>query len=300
MILPLGSLGVFSIGLEQKFFANNRLELLDETSNIRLTSRVGIYEFLPSYSIRLPFFLSDFAVGTSYRVLFGNSFSTLERGPLDWGDEAWMARNIIVTERERGYFESTSDWWKNFGYSLHYHKKTVDYFISYFPSIQMQQNIRKNIQFEREDRLGIPDTLQTHERKEFFKLPNRFAHGVHFRFLQNKNLSLVHEQQRYDDPISSYFAEYKISGTGLHYSPFFKRNDFGISAWYAEKYVKDINEYGASLFSDLWLGRRGTLIGIAFFGGYRQAKEPHWDEPFFGLRLNLTGVGNWGTSVRRR
>jgi hypothetical protein len=61
-----------------------------------------------------------------------------------------------------------------------------------------------------------------------------------------------------------------------------------------------VHEYGGSLFSDLWLGRRGTLAGLALYGGYRQAKEPYWDELFFGFKLNLTGVGNWGTSSRRK
>ncbi|MCL2102305.1 MAG: hypothetical protein FWH22_11410, partial [Fibromonadales bacterium] len=315
MILPLGVLGVFSIGLEQKYFSNNRLELLDTTlnSNIRLVSRTGVYEFLPSYSIRLPSFLSNFAVGASYRILFGNSYSTLERGHLDWGDEAWMARNVMITKRERAHFEADSDWWQNFGYSLHFHKRTIDYFISYFPSIQVKKDIRENVQTRENPLSSNFDTLQTNRRIESFKLPKRFASGVHFRFLQNKNLSFVYEHQNFEESglaietenvetgkSVSYFAEYKINGTGLHYSPFLKRNDFGISAWYAEKYLKDVNEYGASLFSDLWLGRRGTIVGIALFGGYRQAKEPYWDEPFFGLRLNLTGVGAWGTSVRRR
>ena len=294
MVLPLGFLGTLGIGLEQKYFAKNRLELVDTASNVTLISRIGIYELLPSYSIRLPF-LTDFAVGATYRILFGNSHSTIERGPnRKWGDEAWMTNNVFITEKETGTFKQSSDWWRNFGYSLHFHKKTLDYFISYFPSIDMEKRIKENVQF------GYFDTLQTSIRDTVYSLPKRFASGVNFRFLKNRNLSLVYEQQNYDDPVSSYFIEHKIIGTGLHYSPFFKRNDFGINAWYAEKYVKDVNEYGASLFSDLWLGRRGTLFGIALFGGYRQAKEPYWDEPFFGFKLNLTGVGNWGTSIRRK
>jgi hypothetical protein len=176
---------------------------------------------------------------------------------------------------------------------MHFHRKSTDYFISYFPSVQIKENLRENIQFS--DR----DTLTTKKSKEFFKLPKHFASGVHFRFWQNQDLSLVYEQQNYDSTAISLLAEYKMVGTGLHYSPFLKRNSFGINAWYAEKYLKDVHEYGASLLSDLWLGRRGTLAQVALFGGYRQAKE-YWDEPFFGFRLSLTGVGNWGTSSRRK
>ncbi|MCL2260001.1 MAG: hypothetical protein FWC15_01445 [Fibromonadales bacterium] len=298
MVLPLGFLGTFGVGLEQKYFASNRMELRDTALNadILYTSRVGIYEILPSYSLRLPYFLSDFAAGFSYRIGFGNSYSTIERGRnnKEWDADAWKARNVFITEKETGVFETTSDWWRNFGYSLHFHRKTVDYFISYFPHIEMEKDIKKNIQF------SDTDTLQSSQTTERFKLPKRFASGVHFRFWQNQNLSFVYEEQKGEEEIASLFTEYKISGTGLHYSPFFKRNDFGINAWFAEKYLKDVNEYGASLFSDLWLGRRGTLVGIALYGGYRQAKEPYWDEPFFGFKLSLTGVGNWGTSIRRR
>jgi len=297
MVLPLGFLGTFGIGLEQKFFASNRIELIDtaQNANILYTSRVGIYELLPSYSLRLPYFLSDFAVGVSYRVKFGNSYSTVELGrSQEWKEDDWMAKNVSITKKETGVFETNSDWWKNFGYSMHFHRKNVDYFISYFPSVEMQKDIKENVQF------NVDDTLLASARAETFKLPKRFASGFHFRFLQKHNLSFVYEEQRSDEDIISLFGEYKISGTGLHYSPFLQRNDFGINAWYAEKYLKDVNEYGVSLFSDLWMGRRGTLVGVALFGGYRQAKEPYWNEPFFGFKFSLTGVGNWGTSIRRR
>jgi len=304
MVLPLGFFGTFGIGLEQKYFANNRMELIDSAfnSNISLSSRIGIYELLPSYSIRLPF-LSDFALGASYRIFFGNSYSTLKRGKsYEWGDDSWTAQNVLITKKETSHLETTSDWWRNFGYSLHFHRKTIDYFISYFPSVQMQKNIKENIQFSN------TDTLRSTNPKETFKLPKHLASGVHFRFWQNQNLSFVYEHQNFEETelavetqnAVSYFVEYKISGTGIHYTPFLKRNDFGINAWYAEKYLKDVQEYGASLFSDIWLGRRGTLVGVALYGGYRDAKERYWDEPFFGVKLSLTGVGNWGTSIRRK
>ena len=292
MVLPFGSWGAFGIGLNQKYSTSHRLELEDETSNISLLSRAGLYELTPSYSIRLPFFLSDFSLGTSYRIFFGNSYSTITRGKSnDWGEDSWMANNVLITDRERGSYISDDNWWRNFGYSMHFHKKSIDYFVSYFPSVQMQKDIRENVQFSN------TDTLQTSKRTEDFKLSKYFASGVHYRFWQNQNLSLVYERK---NESFSGLAEYKIIGTGFNYSPFFKRNNFGLNAWYAEKYLKDVNEYGISLLSDMWLGRRGTLIGLSFFGGYRQAKEPYWDELFFGFELNLTGVGNWGTSARRR
>jgi len=290
MILPFGFWGAFGIGLNQTYFASNRLELTDATSNISLISRVGLYELTPSYSIRLPFFLNDFAIGTSYRIFFGNSYYTLTRGKSDWGDDNWMASNVLITEKERGTFSSDDDWRRNFGYSIHYHKKSIDYFASYFPSVQMEKSIRENIQFSN------TDTLQSNKRTENFKLPKHFASGIHYRFWQNQNLSLVYEQQ---NPASSWLAEYKLTGTGLHYSSFLKRNNFGANVWFAEKYLKNVNEYGASLLSEMWLGRRGTLVGLSLFGGYRQA-EDYWNELFFGFELNLTGVGNWGTSARRK
>ena len=291
MVLPFGFLGTLGVGLNQTYSANNRLELEDDTSSISLLSRTGIYELTPSYSIRLPFFLSDFALGTSYRIFFGNSYSTLTRGSgKDWGKDSWMANGVIITEKETGIFSSDDNWWKSFGYSMHYHKKSIDYFVSYFPSIKMQKETKENIQFSN------TDTLQASKRTEEFRLPKHLASGIHFRFLQNQNLSFMYEQQ--NEALSG-LAEYKIIGSGLYYSPFLKRNNFGLNAWYAEKYLKDVNEYGASLLSEMWIGRRGTLVGLSLFGGYRQAKE-YWDELFFGFELNLTGVGNWGTSARRR
>ncbi|MCL1957850.1 MAG: hypothetical protein FWF63_11040 [Fibromonadales bacterium] len=292
MILPFGFLGTFGVGLNQMYSASNRLEIENETSNVSLLSRVGLYELTPSYSIRLPFFLSDFAIGTSYRIFFGNSYSTLTRGPgKDWDKDLWMANNVMITEKKTGIFSSDDNWWKDFGYSVHFHRKSIDYFASYFPSVQMQKKIKENIQF------SDTDTLQSSKRTEEFRLAKHLASGIHYRFWQNQNLSFVYEQQ---NEAFSGLAEYKITGTGLYYSPFLKRNNFGINAWYAEKYLKDVNEYGASLLSDMWLGRRGTLVGLSFFGGYRQAKEPYWNELFFGFELNLTGVGYWGTSARRR
>jgi hypothetical protein len=293
MIVPLGSFGAFSFGLEQKYFASNRIELTDPAldANVLYVARSGLYELVPSYSIRLPHFLSDFAIGASYRVFFGNSYSTLERGKSEtWGEEDfWMANNVFITKKETATYEAKGNWARRFGGSLHFHRKTIDYFVSYFPSVEMEKNINLNIQFSNFD------TLQSIKREEKFELPEHFATGMHFIFLRNQNISLVYENQN----ANSYFIEYKLSGTGLHYSPFLQRNNFGLKAWYAEKYIKDVEEYGASLFSDLWIGRRGTIAGVAIFGGYRSAKDP-WNEPFFGFNLNLTGVGNWGTSSRRR
>ncbi|MCL1956990.1 MAG: hypothetical protein FWF63_06680 [Fibromonadales bacterium] len=292
MVLPFGFLGTFGIGLNQIYSANNRLEFEDETSNISFVSRVGLYELTPSYSIRLPFFLSDFALGTSYRIFFGNSYSTITRSnnSKDWGKDSWMANNVMITEKKTGTFNSDDSWLKNFGYSMHFHKKSIDYFVSYFPSVKMQETIRENTQFSN------TDTLQSKEETEDFKLPKHLASGIHYRFWQNQNLSFVYEQQ---DKAFSGLAEYKITGTGLYYSTFLRRNNFGANVWYAEKYLKDVNEYGASLLSDMWLGRRGTFLGLSLFGGYRQAKD-YWNELFFGFEINLTGVGNWGTSARRR
>jgi long-chain fatty acid transport protein len=309
MVLPLGFLGAFSVDLEQAYFASNRLELIDQAldADVLYISRTGIYELAPSYSLRLPFFLSDFALGASYRVFFGNSYSSIRRGRSNnWNEEDWMARNVQITNIEKGHFESADSWQRHFGGSLHYHKKNIDYFVSYFPSVEMRKSITSMVQFSN------TDTLQASTEKKTFKLPKQFASGAHFVFAKEHNLSLVYEQKNWGEnsianiaetetqKTSSYFAEYKKSGTGLHYSSFFKKNDFGISAWYADKYIKDASEFGASVFSDLWLGRRGTLVGIALFGGYRQADDPYWNEPFFGFKLNLTGVGNWGTSARRR
>jgi len=301
MILPLGFLGTFGVGLEQKYFANNRLELIDAAfdANTLYSTRIGIYELTPNYSLRLPFFLSDFAIGASYRVFFGNFYSSLERK--SWNSE-WMARGVTVVKKESGHFKAVDDWWRNFGGSLHFHSKITDYFFSYFPSVQMQKNIKESVQYSNSG------NLKATEKTETFKLPKHFASGIHFRFLQNQNLSLVYELQNFEETelaaetqrATSYFAEYKIVGTGFHYSPFFARNNFGANVWYAEKYLKDVKEFGGSLLSDLWLGYRGTSLSLALFGGYRFAKEPYWDEPFFGVKLNLTGVGNWGTSLRRR
>jgi long-chain fatty acid transport protein len=302
MILPIGFLGTLGISLEQKYFASNRLELTDAA--LLYSARTGIYELVPSYSIRLPFFLSDFAIGASYRIFFGNFNSSLERKSNGWGDDAWIANGVTVTKKESGHFKAVDDWWRSFGTSLHFHSKTADYFISYFPDIQMQKSIKENVQY------GSADDLEVTKKDEVFKLPKHFASGVHFRFLQNKNLSFVYELQNFEETklvpdvetqkAVSYFVEYKLTGTGLYYSPFFTRNNFGANAWYAEKYLKDVKECGASLLSDLWIGYRGTSVGLALFGGYRFAKNPYWNEPFFGVKLNLTGVGNWGTSSRRK
>jgi len=301
MILPLDFLGTLGIGLEEKFFSHNRLELIDATldANMLYSSRIGIYELSPSYSIRLPFFLSDFAVGVSYRIFFGNFSSSLERRN---SERSWMANGVTVANRESGNFEADDDWWRNFGTGLHFHTKTADYFFSYFPAVQIQKNIMESIQYSNSSNFAATGKTET------FKLPEHFASGIHFRFWKNQNLSLVYELQNFEEAelaaetqkAFSYLAEYKITGTGLYFSPFLERNNFGANVWYAEKYLKDVKELGASLLSDLWLGYRGTSLGLALFGGYRFAKYPYWDESFVGIKFNLTGVGNWGTSARRK
>ena len=292
MVLPLGFLGSIGIGMEQKYFANNRIELTEPAldADVILTSKLGIYALTPSYAIRLPYMFSDISIGATYRVFFGNSTYTQELGNSQKWNEKWIVQNTIITQKQIATYESDDAFWRNFGTSIHLHRKNLDWFYSYFPKVAMKKEIKEKVQFSN------TDTLKSTKRTEKFELSKHLATGVHYRFLQNQNLSLVYE----NGDSKSYFVEYKIIGTGMYYSSFLKKNNFGINAWFSEKYLKDVNEFGGSVFSDLWLGRRGTLIGIALYGGYRDAEEPYWDEPFFGFKLNLTGVGNWGTSARRK
>lgn len=310
MLVPLGDFGALGVSLDQKFFANNRIELKDSILNadISLNSRIGLYELNPTYSLRLPLALNNFAIGVSYRVFFGNSEQTTTLGAdTTWAGnkrDAWMSRGVSVIQKETGDFESAGDWWRPFGASLHFHTKSVDYFFSYFPSVPMKREIATRTQFSN------TDTLSEKNGTENFILPKRFATGVHLKFAQNQNISFGYELQDWNGSIGSakietqtektYFAEYKITGTGLYYSPFLQRNNFGISGWIAQKYIKGSEEYGASIFTDLSLGRRGTLVSLALLGGFRDGGKQYWEEPFVGFKLNLTGVGNWGQSARRR
>jgi long-chain fatty acid transport protein len=185
----------------------------------------------------------------------------------------------------------------------------VDFFVSYAPRIDLERTVHSKTQFFYPNTV-IPDTLQPTSEVQAIAFPQQFATGLRLRLGASHHIGLEYAQQSFEGTMPTLAGDsvalqtsrkaalvYQLEGSGLYYDSFFKRNTFRVGAWHKSLYLKDAEEWGGTLGTGIYLGRRGTKIDLDLQGGARTS-QAFFDEAFFGIELTLTGVGYWGESSR--
>ncbi len=317
MAVPLGFMGSIGVGLHQLYVTDNELEFSDSAQgyDTRLDYSGSVFEVVPAYALRLPFFLSDFSVGVNARMVFGRNQRTLAMAGVSEGvadEDQWALGSSTMTATAKGNWKVDGNFYERYGASLHYHRKQLDYYVGMTAPYTLHRTLDYSLQFSN------TDTLYPAEAAQKIEIPMLLATGVHWRIQKKHNLSLEYSQQAWDNKIPNvagvwnladssatqtqklFSMEYELEGSGLYYDSFLKRNSYHVSAWYKDWYLSDVSEYGASLGMGMPLGRRGTLVDVSLFGGMRDAgSSGAWDETFWGVRTTLMGVGTWGQKSRR-
>ncbi|HOG69520.1 MAG TPA: hypothetical protein PK366_09085 [Fibrobacteraceae bacterium] len=82
LAFPMGQFGAFSLGLWQHYSSNIKLELSDSLNSQQATLEYqgSIFEFTPSYAIKLPFW-HRLSVGGTAHFVMGNNKRLLTLGP---------------------------------------------------------------------------------------------------------------------------------------------------------------------------------------------------------------------------
>lgn len=311
---PMGSFGAFALGISQRYSSSLDMEAEDSLSaqDVKLEYTGSVFEFVPTYALRLPFY-RRVSLGAAMHVVSGSIERSLELGPdnsqISKGD-SWATNNSKVTEIAEGEWETES---------IAYYTLSAMYrgpYSSFYFAATTPYTLVNSLSYD--FRFSQLDTLRAYKRERKIKVPLTLATGVDYRLYENHHLMLDFMMRSWDENIENIAGSWNIpsstktqteflaaigyqkDGSKAFYDKYLKRMQFRLGAWYRDWYIKDVSEYGASLGVGLPLGARGTMVDVALQGGMREASSAEWDETFFGIRLTLTGVGSWGKTNNSR
>lgn len=312
---PMGAYGAIGLSLWQHYSSNMDEDVKDTASNMdaQVKYQGSIYELVPTYAVRLPFFRmlslggsAHFVIGSAERSLvFGPDNSAVEK------KDAWATNNSKVTDYVSGNWEI-----KNhpayYSVALQYRGRQSSYFFSFTTPYVLQNDLAYNLRFSEVDTL-----VPTHYTREV-KVPALFATGVNYRLYKRHNVMMDLQWRAWEDDIENIAGSwdmpsvtktqndfmisigYQRDGSTLFYDPYLERTTFRLGGWMKSWYVKDVYEYGGSIGAGLPMGKKGTTIDLALQGGKRTTGgDGNWEELFFGIRIGLMGVGTWGQSRGR-
>ncbi len=311
---PMGSFGAMGLSLWQHFSSsfNEDSENNKIGSNVKLEYQGSVYELVPTYAIRLPFFRS-LSLGASAHVVMGNTSRNLTLG----GDaseieksDAWATGKYLVSDYVDGTWE-IKDHPAYYTGALQYRGKLASYFLSFTTGYTLQNTLDYNFRFSEIDTLS--STRSTRE----IDVPAMLATGINYRLAKRHNVMMDLTWRVWDKDIENIAGGwnmpevtetqtdfmvslgYQCDGSPLFYESYWNRINYRAGAWYRNWYIKDVFEVGGSLGGGFPLGRKGTTIDIALQGGKRFADtKSEWEEMFIGLRIGLTGIATWGQERR--
>ena len=312
---PMGVYGALGLSLWQHYSSNMDEDVKDTASNMdaQVKYQGSIYELVPTYAVRLPFFRM-LSLGGSAHFVIGSVERSLSFGPdnsaVDKKD-SWATNSSKVTDYVSGNWEI-----KNhpayYSVALQYRGRQSSYFFSFTTPYVLQNDLAYNLRFSELDTL-VP-TRYTRE----IKVPALFATGVNYRLYKRHNVMMDLQWRAWEDDIENIAGSwdmpsvtktqndfmvsvgYQRDGSPLFYDPYLDRMTYRIGGWMKSWYVKDVYEFGGSIGAGFPMGKKGTTIDLALQGGKRTTGgDGNWEELFFGIRIGLMGVGTWGQSRGR-
>lgn len=310
---PMGVWGAMGLSLWQHYSSTLKDEDTDvkSESDFEIEYQGSVYELVPTYAVRLPFFRS-LSLGASMHFVMGNTSRSLKMGgdasDLDKGD-AWGAGSYVVSDYVDGTWEIKNHPAYYTG-ALQYRGKEVSYFLSYTTGYTLLNKLDYDLRFSE------LDTLAATDKDREIDVPAMLATGINYRLAKRHNLMLDLTWRVWDKDIQNIAGSwnvpevtetqkdymvslgYQCDGSPLFYEPYLKRINYRAGAWYRSWYVKDVFEVGGSLGGGFPLGRKGTTLDIAVQGGKRFADENQWEEMFLAFRIGLTGIASWGQERR--
>lgn len=311
---PMGSFGAFALGISQRYASTLEMESEDSLKNqdVKLDYSGSVFEFVPTYSIRLPFY-RRVSLGASMHIVSGSIERSLRLGPDNSGiskKDFWATNSSKVTELVEGDFET-----EKAGYytlSAMYRGPHSSYYFSATTPYTLVNSLSYDFRFSQRD------TLSPYKNERQIEVPLTLSTGVDYRLFANHHVMFDFMMRSWDEDIQNMAGSWDIpittetqteflvalgyqkDGSKELYEKYWKRMQFRLGAWYRDWYIKDVSEYGGALGVGLPLGTRGTIVDVSLQGGLRDAGSFGWDETFFGIRVTLTGVGSWGKTHNSR
>ncbi len=311
---PMKSFGTFALGISQHYASHLKMESEDSvrTQNVELEYSGSVFEIVPVYSLRLPFF-RKISLGAAMHIVAGSVERSVKLGP-DNSDipknDAWATNNSKVTEIVEGDWETESIAY--YTLSAMYRGIRSGFYFSVTTPYTLVNNLSYDFRFSQ------VDTLQAYEKERKIKIPLTLAAGVDYRVYDKHHVLLDVSARAFDEDIPNMAGSWDLSektetqselmmaigyqkdGSKLFYDSYLARMQFRLGAWYRDWYIKDVSEFGGAIGAGFPLGSRGTMLDVAFQGGKRNGNNQNFDETFIGARVTLMGVGSWGNTRPNR
>ena len=313
-LFALHKFGALSLALSEKY-SSNLDESVSDSSNTKLADikyKGNVYEIIPAYAVRLPFFrkislgfAAHFVMGSASRELtLGADNSQVSK------NDSWATNNSELTETAEGSWK-IKDHPAYYTAALHYKGRFVSYYFSYTTGYTLKNSLEYNLEFSQ------IDTLAPTKLKRQIDVPAAMATGIAFRLKRRHHFMLDFKLRGWDCDIRNIGGSwnlkdstdtqneflvglgYERSGSTDYFKKYLQRMDFRLGGWFRNYYISDVREFGGSIGAGFPLGRRSTKVDVAIQGGLRQSDaDAIWDEKFFGVAIGLTGVGNWGNKPK--
>lgn len=311
---PMGDFGAFGASLWQHFSSTLRESVSDTLTNsdALIEYKGSVYEIVPSYAVRLPFF-RNVSLGASMHIVMGSMTRCLTLGPNKSSieeEDLWAANNSEITDYVEGSWEIENHPAYYTG-SVQYRGRQSSFYFSYTTGYTLLNELDYNFRFSE------VDTLIPNHSERTIKMPAQLATGVNYRLAKRHNVMMDLLWRSWEDDVENvggsfdmrnatetqddFMASvgYQRDGSGLYYDPYWDRVTYRAGAWYKNWYIADVYEVGGSIGAGFPLGRKGISLDLAIQGGKRFSEsEGNWEEVFMGIRLGLMGIGNWGQTRR--
>jgi len=307
---PMGDFGAFGVSLWQHYAASMRedFENQEENQKAKIEYQSSIYELVPTYAIRLPFYRA-LSLGASAHFVMGSYTRELTLGPdnseIDEAD-AWATNNTDVSDYVNGDWEI-----KNhpayYTFAAQYRGRMASYFFSFTTPYTLQNELEYNFRYSE------TDTLVPAKHTREIRVPAMLATGVNYRFNKRHNVMADIAWRAWDKDIENAAGSWNLSkvtktqndfnislgyqrdGSDIFYESYWNRITYRAGVWFKNWYVQDVSEIGGSIGAGFPLGRKGTMLDLSIQGGVRLTDDDrNWSESYIGIRLGLLGVGSWG------
>ena len=307
---PMGDFGAFGVSLWQHYAASMRedFENQEENQKAKIEYQSSIYELVPTYAIRLPFYRA-ISLGASAHFVMGSYTRELTLGPdnseIDEAD-AWATNNTDVSDYVNGDWEI-----KNhpayYTFAAQYRGRMASYFFSFTTPYTLQNELEYNFRYSE------TDTLVPAKHTREIRVPAMLATGVNYRFNKRHNVMADIAWRAWDKDIENAAGSWNLSkvtktqndfnislgyqrdGSDIFYESYWNRITYRAGVWFKNWYVQDVSEIGGSIGVGFPLGRKGTMLDLSIQGGVRLTDDDrNWSESYIGIRLGLLGVGSWG------
>ncbi len=307
---PMGDFGTVGVSLWQHYASSIRESIHDDELkwNAEVEYQNSIYELVPTYAIRLPFYRS-LSFGASAHIVMGSFMRSLTLGPDNSAiskEDAWATNDADVTDYVSGDWEIKHHP-AYFTFATQYRGRMASYYFSFTTPYTLKNELEYDLRFSE------LDTLAPSRYTREIRVPAKLATGVSYRINKRHNVMADFAWSAWSRDIENVAGSwnmaavtktqddfnialgYQRDGSDIFYDDYWDRITYRAGAWYKNWYIKDVSEFGGSIGAGFPLGRKGTMLDLAIQGGVRLTDDDHnWNESFIGIRLGLVGVGNWG------